>query len=341
MRIILLAILFILPVQVFAALVEVDMPKYVEELKAKAAAGDAQAQYRISFAYAVGSGVPQDYAESFKWYMKSAEQGLAKAQYQIGYCYYYGRGVPRDYTKAMKWLMKAAEHRNAEAQLMISVLYAKGDGVTRDYAEASKWLMKSALQGYAQAQYEVGLEYEKGSGVPQDFAEAFKWYKKAAFQGHMDAQVQVGICYFAGEVIPKNSIEGYAWFNLAAFSGHAHVAEYFAALKNEITSEQIAAGQKRSKELLKQIEANKASEAEQDSGANLSKATAIQIAEDAAKAMGIDLGKHNFTGCSYHIDIESGTWFVSYTDKPPILPGGHFTILVNDLTKKTKFMPGM
>ena len=62
----------------------------IEELKQKAAVGDAEAQFQLGKKYANGDGVEQDYAEALKWYMKSAEQGNAKAQNNLGIMYDWG-----------------------------------------------------------------------------------------------------------------------------------------------------------------------------------------------------------------------------------------------------------
>jgi len=40
--------------------------------------------------------VPQDYAESMKWFRMAAEQGLAEAQNNVGIAYEKGQGVPKD-----------------------------------------------------------------------------------------------------------------------------------------------------------------------------------------------------------------------------------------------------
>jgi TPR repeat protein len=37
--------------------------------------------------YYARKGVPQDYAQAFAWYRKSADQGYAKAQYGVGFMY--------------------------------------------------------------------------------------------------------------------------------------------------------------------------------------------------------------------------------------------------------------
>jgi len=47
--------------------------------------------------------VPLDDAEAVKWYRKAAEQGHAEAQYKLGLSYRYGVGVPEDAAESARW----------------------------------------------------------------------------------------------------------------------------------------------------------------------------------------------------------------------------------------------
>ena len=67
-------------------------------------------------------------------------------------------------------------------------MYEEGKGVPQDDAEALKWTILAAEQGYDLAQFKLGLMYEFGRGVPQDYAEALKWHSLAADQGNADAK---------------------------------------------------------------------------------------------------------------------------------------------------------
>jgi TPR repeat protein len=111
-----------------------------QETKARAARGDAQAQWDLAGFYATGEDVAQDYTEAVRWFRKLAEQGYPAAQAMLGKS------------------------------------YARGEGVAKDRVEAVKWLRKSAEQGYAVAHYDLGLCYNNGKGVPKDYAEAYAWY---------------------------------------------------------------------------------------------------------------------------------------------------------------------
>ncbi len=71
--------------------------------RAAAARGDARCQYSMGCRYAKGEGVPQDYAQAFGWWMKSALQGDAAAQHKVGICFFQGEGVPQDYAQAFGW----------------------------------------------------------------------------------------------------------------------------------------------------------------------------------------------------------------------------------------------
>ena len=87
--------------------------------------------------------------------------------------------------------------------------------------------------------------------------------------------------------------------------------------------------------------------AHQDPAGSASKARltlneVIQIAKKTAQAEKIDLGKYNLTQC--HYDLSKGrdksAWTVSFTQKPPTPPGGHFLVWVDDRTKKATLTRG-
>lgn len=101
--------------------------------------GYAPAQFILGLMYAKGQGVPQDYAETVKWWRKAAEQGDVDAQFNLGCMYNRGQGVPQDYVEAAKWWHKAAEQGDAPAQNILGNMYNRGEGVPQDYVEAHKW----------------------------------------------------------------------------------------------------------------------------------------------------------------------------------------------------------
>ena len=117
-------------------------------LRPVAEQGDAQAQTYMGLLYERGKGVPQDYAESVKWYRLAAEQGKADAQYYLGNMYRNGNGVPQDEAEAVVWYTKAAEQGKAAAQNSLGELYAsrKGD-VKRDYVASYMWFNIAATSG--------------------------------------------------------------------------------------------------------------------------------------------------------------------------------------------------
>jgi uncharacterized protein len=125
--------------------------KPIEEVKAKAEAGDAESQVDLCRRYDKGEGLVKDHAEAVKWYRKAAEQNLALAQYNLAVCYDRSvgcrDGVAEDQVEAVKWYRKAAEQNLALAQYNLTVCYERGDGVAEDWVEAYKWLLLAARQG--------------------------------------------------------------------------------------------------------------------------------------------------------------------------------------------------
>jgi TPR repeat protein len=64
----------------YAAAQAGDYATALQEWTPLAEAGDVDAQYNLGQMYRRGQGVPQDYAETVKWYRLAAEQGNADAQ---------------------------------------------------------------------------------------------------------------------------------------------------------------------------------------------------------------------------------------------------------------------
>jgi TPR repeat protein len=187
-----------------------------EEVRAKAEAGDAKAQYDLAVCYYAGQGVAKNEVEAVKWYRKAAEQNLAGAQFNLGVCYGLGEGVPKDEVEAVKWYRKAAEQNLAKAQFNLGVCYGFGQGVEKDDVEAVEWYRKAAEQNLAVAQFNLGNCYGLGEGVAKNEVEAVKWYRKAAEQNLAGAQFNLGICYHTGQGVKKNDVEAVKWYRKAA-----------------------------------------------------------------------------------------------------------------------------
>ena len=126
----------------------------------------------------------------------------------------------------------------------------------KDESQAFLWYEKAANQGCEHGQYNLGHCYFHGFGTVKDYVKAFLWYRKAAEQGDEFAQYSLGDLYANGEGTPKDEVEAYAFFNLAGVhSYNERTRKRLITLEQKLSREEIAAGQRRSKELQKEIEA--------------------------------------------------------------------------------------
>jgi TPR repeat protein len=161
----------------------------LEQLRAMAAQGDPNAQYRLGQLYEDSEVVEQDLAKAVNAYRDAAEQGHAGAQYALAHIYHLGNGVEQDMAAAMVWYRKAARQGNESAQLALGDQYRIGLVVPRDLAQSTKWYRLAADQGNAFAQYELGNAYRYGNGVGLDLEQATKWYRLSAEAGNPSAQL--------------------------------------------------------------------------------------------------------------------------------------------------------
>ena len=244
---ILLLVSFALALSLPAQREDADRKRF-EDVKAQAEKGDASSQWTLGKFYFEGSVVAKDAAEAVKWFRKAAEQGDEFGQTLLASCYQDGDGVAKNAVEAVKWFRKAAEQGMALAEYFLGDCYYCGDGVAKDYAEAVKWCRKAAEQGNATAQIWLGSRYFTGEGVPKDMAETMKWFRKAAEQGDARAQIILGDCYYKGNGVPKDYVEAYKWGNLASAQGDPTAKQALAWLELQMTAEQIAEGQRLSRE---------------------------------------------------------------------------------------------
>jgi TPR repeat protein len=111
-----------------------------------------------------------------------------------------------------------------------------------------------AEQGDADGQLNLGHCYAFGWGVPEDDTEAVKWYRMAAEQGHAIGQLNLGLRYANGEGVPEDDVTAYMWLNLASAQGYPLAMPEKSELTERMTREQIAEGQKMSREWLEKRE---------------------------------------------------------------------------------------
>lgn len=120
-----------------------------------------------------------------------ADQGDAEAQFGLGLRYSCGELPLQDYTQAAFWYRRAADQNHALAQYNLAMMYEEGQGVPRSDTEAARWIRKAAEQGDAAAQFNLGLRCQREGSLsslcPQVEVkiEAYKWFRLAADQGYL------------------------------------------------------------------------------------------------------------------------------------------------------------
>ncbi|MDB5733621.1 MAG: hypothetical protein JWP16_1494 [Alphaproteobacteria bacterium] len=165
----------------------------VQQLVARADAGDAQAQAKLALAYLRGEGVQSDAGAAVRWSAPAAEAGQPIAQYLLGTLYGQGEGVKPDAARAFRLFQAAAMKGNLKAMHNLAIAYAQGQGTAKDETRAADWFARAAEHGYVDSAFDLAVLYERGLGVKQDLKQAMKWYAIAAFAGDAASQARVDL----------------------------------------------------------------------------------------------------------------------------------------------------
>jgi hypothetical protein len=107
-----------------------------------ASSANADLEFADGAGYALGHGVPHNYAEAVRWYLKAAEHGSVSAQSLLGEYYWKGRGVPKDNVTAYKWSAIAQSAGDTASKYRIALLRSqmKQSDVKEAQRLASDWL---------------------------------------------------------------------------------------------------------------------------------------------------------------------------------------------------------
>lgn len=162
-------------------------PGGLEDLAARAEAGDAAAQFDLAARYAEGAGDAQNYALAAHWFGKAAQQGHALAQHRLASLYERGLGVEKDIERAKDLYRRAAEKGSVRAMHNLGVLAAEGNDGKPNYASAALWFGKAAEYGVRDSQYNLAVLLARGLGVPKDLVKAYTWFLIVAAAGDPEA----------------------------------------------------------------------------------------------------------------------------------------------------------
>jgi len=186
-------------------------------LVSSAETGDLQAQRALAKYYRLRS----NGAEARRWELMAAEQGDVEAMSTVASLYLSGRGVPEDKAESLRWF-RLINDKYTEA---LNEAKEGGDASEIQLAESSlrdSWISLTdmwrmgmlPLPEDAEGRYQLGSAYERPDSR-QDYTETARWHRLAADQGHARAQFNLGMLYVDGEGVPQDDVLAHVWLNLA------------------------------------------------------------------------------------------------------------------------------
>ena len=88
-------------------------------LKEEAEKGSYEAQFKLGVYYYIGSGVTQNFKESFEWFKKAADQADQtdmRPEFVVGLLYAKGQGTQRNMKEAVIWFRIASQSKDQEGE---------------------------------------------------------------------------------------------------------------------------------------------------------------------------------------------------------------------------------
>ena len=204
-----------------------------------AAEENPQARFLLGYFYNVGRGLGQDYSKAAQNYEAAALRGVSPAKNNHALLYQEGRGVQKDLTKAFELYRSAAQDGSTAGKYNLAMCYYQASGTTQNIAESLRWLRAAATEGHAAAEHFLAVLYAQGIGVPLDYLEAARWMLLSAQQGYPAAETDLACLYELGRGVPLDYVAAYAWYSRAIASGDRSGAARLRKLSEIMTAKQL------------------------------------------------------------------------------------------------------
>ena len=209
--------------------------------------------YRIGKMHCYGLGTEQDYAQSFEWFLKSAQEGNKFAQYSLANLYYYGDSVEKDLSQAFLWYQKSASQGQPYASYAVAQMYSKGEYVAENNETAQRYY-KAALSGFLELEskdqaddnlfYKIGVMYKNGLGTEADISKAIDYFKRSAEMNNKNGLYEYGKTLIQGKYIEADLNKGLECIEKAMKLKNSNAKRFFALeyISGEYFSQDIEKG---------------------------------------------------------------------------------------------------
>ena len=156
---------------------ERDTERGVSLFRPLADKGDARAQWRLGWAYEMGSGVERDAEAAYHWYQPAVAQGFMPAKQTLGKLYLDGRGTDQNLDRAYQLLREASEGNQQRAMIDLARMYQDRDlGPAYDPEMAVHWFRIAAEGNNSNGVRGLSDAYLNGDGVERDPIAALRVY---------------------------------------------------------------------------------------------------------------------------------------------------------------------
>src|SRR4051812_5128588 len=213
-----------------------------------AAHGFPAAQMRVAGMYKRGIGVAADIPKAIELYKLMVERGDLGAESELADTYVQP-GPAQNVPEALRLYQDLANKRVTAAEVTLGTMYLEGIGVAKDPAQARAWLTKAAGHGDVESAVKLAAMFRSGAIIGKDPEAALKWYKRAAEFADPRAVSALGEMFAKGEGIAADPVKGYAYYLWATKLGDPDGQKSADALRQQLSSSQLAAAEKLSAKL--------------------------------------------------------------------------------------------
>lgn len=198
---------------------------YADQIKQKADAHEAAAQFKVGRLFEKGIGVAKSLASAFYYYKLAADQGHIFACLAVADYFIEGKGVAPSLENAISYYKIAADLDYIPAQTLLALCLLRhklNDELAVHYL---KLVAQTGNEAYTRSvavcQCNLAECFEEGRGIKKSSQNALYYYRLAADNGNEFAQDRLGEAYLKGELgLKSDAKRAVDYYRLAAGQGN-------------------------------------------------------------------------------------------------------------------------
>lgn len=160
-----------------------------------------------------------EFSEAIGFYERAAQGNIVKAIYNLGYMYYSGTGTPQNFDESLRWFRQCANKNFAPCEHVLGTMHLEQQGGLTDINRGINHLLLGEKLGYGKSSFKLYQIYINGLyGSEKNVMQALEHLTRGCDNKHPSSLARMAWHYLFAKDVKKDELKGNQYLEVAARS---------------------------------------------------------------------------------------------------------------------------